>query len=163
MGTFKNREAMEFTCKPGEYIFRVLSFDKGISKGAKSAGDDQYKLKVLIEQPNVLVQAYLTDSENEALAAQCDCFLKCTSGGIEPPIGINEPWNFDADDARGTGARFVDLIGLRGWCYVGWEDRPKDAPATWEPKYNKVKTWLTNKPKLPRHVEPAVSDEPDWN
>lgn len=162
MPTFGNREASPQNSKPGDYILRVIGFDKGLSTGAKTSGATKYELKCLVESTGSLLVDNHVFADNEYFQSKLDCFLK--SCGVVLREG--EAFDFDQEDCdaftrdSGKPCKFIPLIGLRGWATIGMK-KPQNAGDV--AKWNEVMVWLTNKEKLPRHTPPAPVETPAEN
>src|SRR5579859_3628898 len=169
MPTFQNKEQAPLSAKPGQYILRVIGLDKKLSKGAQTNGCTMYDFRLLVEQvgsrmrdSHIFTEPHTPEKAVEFCQAKTDGFLK--SCGVE--IAVGEAWDFDEQDAARTAAetgkpcRFINPIGLRGWAEVGMQRKQNPTTGSWEDTpFNEVRFWITNKEKLPRHVEPKISDE----
>lgn len=152
---FKNSENIEFVLKkPGDYPVEVIGYKFGLSQ----AGDGQIELSFTTIDPKSLEPAPDSGKGRERLtlsekaAWRVDTFLKCC--GVVVPIDAEV--EFDPDEMEkpeNAGKHFVDLRGLRGWVSIVNEP-DKDKP---DRKYNKVGTWYTNKPKLPKREYPPYA------
>ena len=169
MPTYQNKQQAPQSSKPGDYILRVIGVDKTISQGDKTRGCTAYELKLLVEQTgsrlydqHVFCDESAADTAKEFFQAKADMFLKAC--GIELKLG--EAWDFDEQDAREAGARFINPLGLRGWATIK-KKRKKNAAGSWEETgFDEVAIWITNKEKLAPHVESAkteTAEAPDWS
>lgn len=129
----------------GDYIFEVSDFECKLSKGAKTSGSDKYELELTFETGNRVYESLI---DHPSCAWKIDTFLK--SAGVKMAKG--ESFDFREDLARANGVRWVDPIGLRGWCRVGSiELPPKDGrPAL---NVNTITTFYTDKPKIEANEE----------
>lgn len=162
MPLYQDREASIFNSKPGDYILQVTGFEKGLSKGAKTSGSDKFTLKLLVEQTGSKMRDDLVMTDNKFFAAKNDCFLK--SCGVK--ISNGQSFEFDREEAEKTGAQYVDLIGLRGWATIGYDDGDANKARPEGQKYNKVLVWITNREKLAPILQAAPeakSETPDWS
>lgn len=154
MPVFKDSEAKVFELAPeGDYVLRVVEFECGLSKGAKTAGSDEYSVTFLIESKGSRFFESLID--HDSCAWKIDLFLK--AAGVQ--LAKGESFEFRKDKAEYHGIRWVDPIGLRLWAKVKVEPSKKDPTK----KYNKVAVFYTDKPKLPRYVDPdpMLADSPE--
>lgn len=150
MPKFNDSENRAFVLlKPGDYVYRVLSMEHGLQTGTgKTAGSPYWELKLQIEgDAGGLVFERLID--HEVCAFKIDTFLK--SAGAAPPLGT--AFEFVEEAAEAAGCLHIDPIGLRGWCHITQEDFTKRGE-TKPMKKNKVGTFLTDRPKLPRAERP---------
>jgi hypothetical protein len=142
----------------GDYVFTVKAFEIAISQGAKTRGSEKYELDLAIEPTGKPVFENLID--HPSTNWKIDCFLK--SAGVT--IAKGERYEFRQDVAKDSGCRWVNPIGLRGWCRLSQEqlpprdNKPGEKPMT----INKVAMFYTDKPKLaPVRVEqPEEEDKP---
>ena len=157
MPTFKDSENKQLSSPPGDYILRVLSFDKKLSRGAKTAGCELYEMKLGVEKNgNVVSELYDNLIDHESCHWRWDVFLK--SCGVK--IVKDESYTLDSNDATQQNIRHVNILGLRGWATIGMK-KAQNAGET--PKYNEVVAWITNKEKLAPVVieaEPEADDIP---
>ncbi len=155
MPKFTNQEAVLWLSPPGDRILRIIGIDKGLSTGAKTNGCTQWRLKLFVEPtvnyPGSNMNETLID--HESLHWKWDCMLK--SCGVK--MELNEEYTFDADEAAQENKRHINLIGLRGWATISYQE-PKVTGD--KPKYNQVAAWITNKEKLDRYV-PEGQSNPD--
>jgi hypothetical protein len=124
----------------GDYIFTVKKFECGISNGAKTNGSDKYEFELEIEGKGRTVLESLID--HPSCAWKLDCFLKCC--GIT--IAKGESYEFRQDLAQANDRRWVNPIGLRGWCSVVVEEYTRRDGKKF--KYNKIGVFYTDKEKL---------------
>lgn len=155
MPTFTNQDNQAFILHPpGDYIFRVVGMESGIQTGSgKTAGSPYWELKLSIEGKGGVVFERLID--HPSCGWKIDTFLKST--GAAPPPGT--PFEFEADTAESAGCLWINPIGLRGHAHLIVDEYQKTG-STEKMKRNKVGAFLTDKPKLPRHVEPKSEPEP---
>lgn len=155
MPQFKDSENKQLSSPPGDYILRVLSYDKKLSKGAKTAGCELYELKIGVEKNGAVVsELYDNLIDHDSCHWRWDVFLK--SCGIK--INKGESYTFDADDAAQQEIRHIEIRGLRGWATIGM----KPSQTVGQPsKFNEVVSWITNREKL----APMVAEEPkgEWD
>jgi hypothetical protein len=136
----------------GDYIYRVAALKCGVSAGGKTNGSDTYELSLLIEKSGGTVFETLID--HDATAWKIDVFLK--SAGVTIPNGA--AFEFDRERAENVGVRWVNAVGLRGWCKLGVEtvtDRDgKPKMENGKPKLrNRVAVFYTDREKLAPFVE----------
>lgn len=156
MPVFKDQENKTLKLlPPGDYVFRVKTFDSGLQKAGKTTGSPFWKLHLEIEGHESTVFERIID--HPSCDHKIDTFLKCS--GVTVPKGT--AFEFDPNAAEACGAIHIDIIGLRGWCSI-LVDEYQPEGKTEKRKSNKVACFYTNKPKLPRHVEtPTTTPEPD--
>lgn len=152
---FKNSENIEFVLKkPGDYPVEIIGYKFGLSKD----GDAQIELKFSTVDPKTLEPDATSGKGQERLTLsekatwRVDTFLKCC--GVVVPM--DSEVEFDPDEMEkpeNAGKFFVDLRGLRGWASI-INEQDQNKP---DRKYNKIGTWYTNKPKLPRRIYPALA------
>jgi hypothetical protein len=150
MPVFKDSENQKPFVPPGDYIFRVVDFEIGISTSQKTNGSEKYELEVELEGQGKKVQTLLID--HESCAWKLDTFLK--SAGVQLRRG--EAYDFRKDRAEATGVRWVNPIGLRGWCKVGTKPGLKDPSKT----FNEIEVFYTDREKLHPVVEVPEEDQP---
>jgi len=155
MPKFTNQDNQAFIVHPpGDYVFRVVGMESGIQTGSgKTAGSPYWELKLAIEDNGGCVFERLID--HPSCGWKIDTFLKSTNAA--PPTGT--AFEFEADTAESAGCLWIDPIGLRGHCHLIVEEYTKTG-TTEKRTRNKVAAFLTDKPKLPRHVEPKSEPEP---
>lgn len=140
----------------GDYVFRVSALKCGVSAGGKTNGSETYELTLTIEP--TLGTVFETLIDHPLTAWKLDVFLK--SAGVQ--LGKGEAFEFDRERADSVGCRWVQAVGLRGWCRLGVEtvtDRDgKPKLENGKPKLrNRVATFYTDRPKLPRHSDPSAA------
>jgi hypothetical protein len=138
--TFTDHEAKVYEMvADGDYILEVVDADISISKGDATKGSEQLELKVQVQgRPGATFRETLIF--HESVTWKIDLFLKSTGWGAKKGEEVElTPEN---------------VIGLRGWATV-FVDTYK------EKKKNKVRVWLTDKPKIPRVTYDAP--EPEQN
>lgn len=144
MPTFKGKENMppQELLPKGDYPFEVVDWGRAISKGKSTRGADTYELKVRVNDTNTV---YETLIDHESTDWKIDCFLRCT--GVELKVG--QSFEFGEDPGQ------VNPKGLRGWCAVVVDEYIPEGK-TIAKKKNKIGTFYTDKPKIPRRVETAA-------
>jgi hypothetical protein len=151
MPVFNDSENMIPVVPEGDYIFCVLNFECKISNGPKTRGCDQFEVELILESSGKKITEYLTDAPTTSW--KIDTFIKCA--GVK--LAKGEKFEF-RQDLAGDGVRFIDPIGLRGWCRVTQEE----VPANGQRKAfmaNKIATFYTDKEKLaPKRI--AEEDKP---
>jgi len=142
---FGDRENFSQEIPKGEYIFEVMSVEFGTQAKGKTAGSDTAELKLLFTDPKdgkKVGQFTETLIFAASMAWKLDVFVKASN------LLIN-----GKSPAKDTQVEFTaeTLIGLRGYCLVDSE------PSTTNPekKYSRVKTWITDKQKLPKAAPAA--------
>jgi hypothetical protein len=148
MPVFNDSENRPQFVPAGDYLLRVVAVEKKISNGMKTAGDALWALEFAIEQP---VQGRCWDNliDNHECHWKWDVFLK--SMGVT--LAKGEGFEFDEEQALYRGVRHIPLLGLRGWVLLGVEDNTRGG------KRNRVVTYYTDKPKLPRVMPPPSREE----
>ncbi len=147
MPIFNDSENIPPVAPEGDYVFCVTDFESKISNGAKTRGCDQYVVEFTLEPVGNRVIEYLTDHENTSW--KIDCFLK--SAGVK--LAKGEKFEFQEDRCK-PGVRFVDPIGLRGWCHIIQDTLPPTTTHSKELIVNKIAVFYTDREKLaPRRVE----------
>ena len=149
MPTFKSpTEQSPRNVPPGEYTFTVYEMETLISKGAKTAGSDVYKMKMTVDDHGVKVFDQLIDHES------CDwkfgAFLKSCN------VQLNEDEHFEliktrADKLR---CRWVNPVGLRGRFRLALVKKDKG-------EFNEVEAYLLGDP-LPVETQPEVEEDVPW-
>ena len=156
MPIFNDSEAIPPFVPEGDYLVRVTELERGISKGAKTSGSDQWVLTLAIEKAatGLLQPGRLRDwlTEHPSTITRMDNFLKCM--GVRPPKGSG--YSFDADEAAMAGLLYVNPIGLRGWVYLTLEEYQGK-------KNNKIGVYYTDKQKVQRDEPPPPKELPDWD
>lgn len=155
MPTFTNQENQAFVLHPpGDYVFQVTGIETGIQGGTgTTAGSPYWELKLAIEGNGGVVFERLID--HPSCNWKIDTFLKCT--GAAPKPGAS--FEFDEDAAAASGCLYINPIGLRGHCHLIVDEFQK-AGSTEKRKKNKVGTFHTDKPKLPRAESPTPAPAP---
>lgn len=135
--------------KDGDYILEVVKCEFGVTK---QAGDDKMELTVAAEGTNAVFYETLTFTQKTAwkvdtFVKSCNLLIDGKKPALDQDIEFSEPM----------------VVGLRGWATVGRDEYP-DKSGKWR---NKVRVWLTNKPKLPKRVVEAETeaqgeDDPKW-
>lgn len=140
MPKFNDSENKTFTILPeGDYVFRVIGFEVGISKGGKTAGSDTYEVEVIFEGTGGRCWENLID--HPLTDWKIDTFLKSANVSLKAGTGFE----FTAERARSNGVPFVNPYGLRGHCRVAVDEYNGK-------KRNKISIFYTDKPKLARHI-----------
>jgi len=141
MPKFNDATNMPPMLPDGDYIYQVAEFTCGIQNGGKTGGSDNFKIILHIEPTGNRVHETMID--HPSCNWKIDCFLK--SAGIK--LTKWEGYEFVQDKAEAAGVRWINPIGLRGWCHIGVETLPaKDnRPAR---EINKVSVFYTDKEKL---------------
>lgn len=151
MPQFNDSENKLLASKPGDYILRVLSYDKKLSKGQKTGGSEMFEMKLGVEQNGAVVSELFDNLiDHPSCHWRWDVFLK--SCGVK--IAKGENFSFDRDDAAQQNIRHIEIRGLRGWGTIAMK-KPQHVGDV--PKFNEVVAWITNKEKLTpieRQVEP---------
>lgn len=154
MPTFKDATA-PVLLPEADCIFCVVQFDIGISTGAKTKGSENYEMKVEIEPTGKILKETLID--HPSTDWKIDCFLK--SAGVQ--IAKGETFDFNETVATGSNVRWIDPIGLRGWCRIIQETltgrNPEEVAAIKAGSrkatvVNKISVFYTDRPKLPARV-----------
>ena len=150
MPTFKNQENQTHVLHPeGDYHFTVTGLETGIQSGSgKTVGSPFWELKLAIDKGGVVYEKLI---DHPTCDWKIDTFLKCTNAA--PPVGV--AFEFDADAAASAGIHWIDPIGLRGTCRLIVEEYTKQG-TTEKRKINRVGTFYTDKPKLPRAPKPET-------
>ena len=154
MPTFNNSDNIPQFVPEGDYTFCVTGFDAGLSTGPKTKGSDMFSLAIEIEGKGNTVFENLID--HQATRWKLDTFLR--SAGVALKLG--ERFEFEQELANANGCRFVNPIGLRGWCRLQIEEyTPKGA--TKPVNKNKVACFYTDRPKLPPRAaaNPTVQED----
>lgn len=150
MPVFNDSEAVVYELVPeGDYVVRVIEFDIGLSKGSKTAGCDQYEVKVEVEGHKCRLYEVLID--HPSCAWKIDLFLKCMGVKIEK----GKAFEFDYAKAQRAGITYVDPYGLRGHVRIVVEE-PREPGRK---RRNKVAVWYTDRPKLDP-VRPPSAEKP---
>jgi hypothetical protein len=149
MPTFNDSQNVPQLLPDGDYIFCVADFEIGLSTGGKTNGCEKYEVELEIEPSGKKVLEFMVD--HPTCAWKIDTFLK--SCGVKLTKG--ESFDFREDVAKEKGIRWVNPIGLRGWCCL------KSEPSSKDPKkiFNKVAIFYTEKTKLEARLANAVSEE----
>lgn len=153
MPTFNDSENLIPFVPEGDYVFTVTEFSQAISAGGKTAGSTKYELALEIElKDGARGPRVFENLIDHALTAwKIDTFLK--SAGVT--LAKGEAFEFNAEDAEAHRAKFVQPLGLRGWCRLGVEEYPVNSGK----KRNKVATFYTNRAKLSSKVIEAPRAE----
>lgn len=153
MPVFKNRTKPVFQiCPDGEQVLRVVKFERLIQGGSgKTAGSFKYEVTYRNDKLGLEFTDNLID--HESCAWKIDLFLLAFNAQV--PLGAFEFIKPAADKA---GVPWVDPIGLQGWAWVSHReyDRTTGPQKGTKGKAAQIETFLTEKPKLPRWVDPAA-------
>jgi len=146
MPKFTDAENKIYTLLPeGDYKYMVTDWEIGISTGPLTAGSEKYTAKfTLIDHPGSELRETLIDHPKTGW--KIDTFLK--SAGIRP--GKDEVYEFNQRVAEESGVRWINPIGLRGWCKLIQEDYVTKAKVVI--KVNKIAIFYTDKEKLPQVI-----------
>lgn len=155
MPVFQNQDNQaQILHPPGDYKFRVVGMESGIQTGTgKTVGSPYWELKLAIEEKGGVVFERLIDHPSSNW--KIDTFLKCTAAA--PPTGT--PFEFEQQAAEAAGVLWVNPVGLRGWAHLVVDEYTPNG-STEKRKRNKVGTFYTDKPKLPRAEIPATEQAP---
>lgn len=152
---FTNEDNKEWVLIPaGEYRYEIVGVDCGIISGGKAAGADYAELKLAIYGDAAFSDrlAILRDALilNAKCAWRADTFVKSSNLLVrgEPPQ-LGDDIEFD----------LPTLEGLRGWCHVGVRKYQRKDGTYGEA--NEVRTWITNKEKLPRAPRQVANEWED--
>lgn len=149
--TFTDEDVPQFELLPkGKYRYRVIGVEFGMQNSGKTNGCAKAELKLRWfndkEEPvaqwteNLTFPETRDQSLNLFLTGILNMFVKSSNLLIEgQPPKPNQPVDFTEEM----------LMGLQGWAMVGQIPR-RDKP---DEKYNNVDRWLTDQPKLDKHVE----------
>lgn len=154
MPVFNDSDSIPALLPEGDYVFWVAGLECKISNGKKTCGCDQFALELRIEPTNKPVYETLTD--HPSCSWKIDTFLK--SAGVR--LAKGEAYDFREEVARASGVKFVNPLGLRGWCHL-IEDTLPPKPDRKPLTINKVGVFYTDKPKLePKAVEGKDENTP---
>lgn len=164
MPTYTDNTAPRYEMLPeGDYIWTVEDFNIGLSQSAKTAGRENYKVQFKLESPDGLKSGACQETliDHPSTIWKLDCFLK--SGGIV--LAKGEAYEFNASKAKAAGIRWVDPMGLRGWCRVIVEEFDKKDRSTGKPtgekgRSNKISVFYTDKEKIDRAIKETPVSEP---
>jgi hypothetical protein len=157
MPTFQDSDNISNVIVPdGDYVFCCTGFDASISSGGKTAGADKFSLDLALEVPGQGATVYENLIDHPSCAWKFDVFLK--SSGVRLVKG--EQFDFRRSVADNLRVRWINPIGLRGWCHITTEEYTPKAGGE-KKKKNKVAIFYTDKQKLPpRVIEQAEEDTP---
>lgn len=150
MPTFQDSDNIPQLLPEGDYIFCCTGFDIGISTGKKTSGAEAYDVELEIEPIGKKVTEFMVD--HPSCAWKIDTFLK--AAGVVLKKG--EAFEFREDTAAQRGLRWVNPIGLRGWCKLRVEDYVKDGQKR---QSNKIAVFYADKEKLPARVIEETPEE----
>lgn len=142
MPVFNKEAPREFKLLPeDDYIFEVKECSTGLSKWPGSNGS--WNCELVFEINGQRVRETLVFHKD--LKWKLNNFME--SCGVQ--LNENEPWEFNAEKAKEEKIRWINPIGLRGWCRLRVEDYVKDGKTR---QANKIAVFYTNKEKLPALV-----------
>ena len=145
MPKFNDSENIPPLLPEGDYVFCVTDFDSKISQGAKTRGSDMFELTLAIEPTGKQVYDNLID--HSTCGWKIDTFLK--SAGVK--LAKGESFEFRQDLANANAVKWVNPLGLRGWCRLVQEELPpKEGRKALT--VNKVATYYTDKAKISARV-----------
>jgi hypothetical protein len=150
MPKFNDSENIPALLPEGDYVFTVIGFECKISQGAKTRGSDQFEVEITIAPAGKRVIETLTD--HPSCDWKIDTFLK--SAGIK--LAKGESFEFRKDMAEKSGVKWINPLGLRGWCRLFVEEYEKNGQKR---KTNNVATFYTDKAKLEAVVIEVPEDE----
>jgi hypothetical protein len=164
MPKFTDSEPKIFTLLPaGDYTFRVIDFEIGLSNKGKTNGCEQYDVCLLAEGTAGKLDHFGKVMEQDACFWETfydyakslwvlDTFLK--SAGVKIPKDAD--YEFRQDVAQEKGILWVDPIGLRGHMRVKVEPWSSNAgkPVAEHKFSNRVSAFYTDREKLPRIESP---------
>lgn len=168
MPTYQDADNIVPFVPEGDYTLTVTGMDSGISKGAKTAGSDQYKVELSVDGHGCIVRETLTD--HPSCAWKIDCFLK--SCGIRMPKGVvyelttskkhnMGDWNSRVESFPKIGdvGFVVNPLGFRCHAKLVVEDWvSKDQ--TKRGKQNRVAVFYTDRPALTPVAAPEEEEKP---
>ena len=133
---------------PGEYTFTVYEMEALVSKGAKTAGSDVFKMKMTVDDHGVKVFDHLIDHETtewkfRAFLKSCNIIL--TNG---------DHFEFIKSRADKLKCRWVNPVGLRGRFRLALVKKDKG-------EFNEVEAYLLGDP-LPVETQPEVEEDVPW-
>lgn len=149
MPTFNDSNNIPALLPEADYVFCVVGFDCMISKGKETGGSDLFEVELEIEPSGKTVYERLID--HKSTSWKIDTFLK--SAGIQLKKG--ESFEFREDKAKSLGIRWINPLGMRGWCRITVEPYIKTNAdgSKQEKKANKIAMFYVDKPKLqPREI-----------
>jgi len=136
----------------GNYILEVVGVEFGLTR---ERGDDKMELELKVDGKDCRIYETLTFTPK--VEWKIDTFVKSCNLLID-----------GRSPKKGEAIDFSEelVIGLRGWATVFVDEyTPKNSADGKKKKINKVRTWLTDKEKLPRReyekVEETTEDFPD--
>lgn len=143
--TFGDEENLEFKLLPeADYTFEVLSLEFGIQNSGKYNGVETMNVRFAFYDAagNLVAKWKENFMFHKDFGWKIDTFLKASNFLIEgrPP---------QRGDDIGAHLTEENLVGLRGWCHVHIDEYTPKAGGE-KKQTNRVKTWWTNKEKLPR-------------
>jgi hypothetical protein len=154
MPVFQDSENQPPLLPPGDYIFCVTDFEIGISQSVTTRGCEKYTVELSMEPTGKHVLDFLYD--HPKCIFKIDTLLK--SGGVQLQKG--EAFDFRKDQAERNKVRWVNPLGLRGWCKL--KHRKLEAKnGKPERVVNEVEEYYTTKEKLaPRRIEVDEEEKP---
>jgi hypothetical protein len=136
----------------GDYPFQVVAFEKSISQGAKTRGSDVVTLKLRFFRDATFSESASQWEEDFIFHPSCEWKLMQFLLAANFRVGIRLIEKGDEIEIEEH-----NTIGLRGWATCKPEedrDKGKIDDATGKVKtYNRVVAYITNKPKLAKHVD----------
>lgn len=151
MPVFNDSENIPAVLPEGDYSFCIVGMRCKISAGKTTAGCEVFEMDLEMEPSNKGVMEFLID--HKSCLWKWDVMLK--SCGVKLQKG--EPYDLRKEVATQSGIRWINPIGLRGWCRLIQE------PSSRDPKrmFNRVAVFYTDRPKLePREIETSEEDTP---
>lgn len=149
MPTFKTpTEQGPRNVPPGEYTFTVYDMEALISKGAKTAGADVYKMKMKVDGHGVKVFDQLIDHES------CDWKFGAFLAACNVELNEDEHFEFIKTRADKLRCRWINPVGLRGRFRLSLVKKDKG-------EFNEVESYLLGDP-LPVQTQPEPEEDPEW-
>lgn len=153
MPTFRDSENISTVIVPeGDYIYQVRAMKHGLSTGQRTNGCTKYEMELVLEGHDSTVYETLID--HDSTNWKLDTFLK--SAGVR--LAKDQGYDFRWTQAQADGVTYINPVGLRGWCRVAIEEYLSKSNE--KKRKNKVLTFYTDRPKLPRVEQPDEVDEP---
>ena len=149
MPRYEDRENMPDLIEPGEYMFKVLAIELGISAGAKTVGSDKFDLKLAIPAKGGYVM-YDALIDHDCISWRIDTFVK--SCGIK--IAKGQTFSFVKEDTGVPGEHCP--VGCFGWCVVRVSEFTTKTGG--KKSKNEIAVYLTDRAKIAREV-PVVAPE----
>jgi hypothetical protein len=156
MPVFQDSENVVTLVPDGDYVFCVIGFECKLSTGPKTRSSDQFDFELEIELAKGSSKCFCTLIDHDSCAWKIDTFLK--SSGAK--VGKGEAFEFREDLAAEKGVKWINPLGLRGWCRLGAREYTRTGETT-KRKVNEVVSFYTDKPKLaPREIELPEEERP---